>query len=225
MPFDGYPVFQLSPRDVSVKIRRSSRRLPRPSKASDSTTPRRACTEHRPARAGALAAASPPATRLAHPEGFASRTFAETHGNLPERSLLFSAKSRENPFPPFDRTPDSAPKHEAGSTARRSSDGASTATRLAPCRRGLPRPARSPLIAFLRFQRAASPDVPRTRPRPDTLSARRSLDRPGLFHPENARELPPSGRYSARRWEPVSGLHSSHAVEHRAQTTPSASKD
>lgn len=63
MPFGGYPVFRRLLRNQPVKASCSSRRLPRPSRASDSTTPRRATetitTPHCKQHDTALATAEP----------------------------------------------------------------------------------------------------------------------------------------------------------------------
>jgi len=88
-------------------------------------------------------------------------------------------------------------------------------------RRGLPPPARSPLIAFLRFWRAA---LWSRRSSHATEAARASrlsvpLSRPGLFHPGNALELSPSGLCSARRSRPLSRPLPPMPLDDRTQAT------
>ena len=83
MPFDGYPVFRLSPRDAPVTARRSSRRLP---------CPFRALTRSLPACVALRAGFRRPGPCAVRRESDAARS------SPPERSLLFSACWRVGSF-------------------------------------------------------------------------------------------------------------------------------
>jgi len=76
MPFDGFPVFLLSPRGERLNDRRSSRRLPRPFRAFAHSVPAVHCPRQGPARTGSTL------TLL---------------GSPPEHLVLFSACSRKVP--------------------------------------------------------------------------------------------------------------------------------
>jgi hypothetical protein len=83
-----------------------------------------------------------------------------------------------------------------------------------------PEPARS--VSTLSASRACSERTSRMSRSPHAAPHRkRPRSRPGLFHPENAPELSPSGLCSARRSGPVSRTPASHAV---GDSQPSAVK-
>jgi hypothetical protein len=186
-------------------MRRSSRRLPRPSKASDFAAPRRACSgeagSRRPIararqRMAGLRQRSPPVSAAAFLSVRRS-TAHEVEGirRAPrEGRFRFVAEARTLHTRLWNR-------------------GRSLAATLAidgGCQP--PSGARSQ-----RFYALSEPSSPRpwpaaahepkpARSTPTRCATRIPRDRPGLFHPGNARELPPSGLFSRRRSEPVSRL-------------------
>jgi hypothetical protein len=151
MPFGGYPVFRHSPRGQSVKTGRSSRRLPCTSRALPSRLPA-ALQDFQLARVANEASRTLFPADLPPPSACAD----EDERNATALLSISCSTAHEAPWtrPALRQVPRRSPKR----TSQRMSPGeAATEVEATPgfTRRGLPPPARSPLIAFLRFQRAA----------------------------------------------------------------------
>lgn len=210
-----------------VKLGRSSRRLPRPLKASDFATPRRSLSR--------APAGSHRSTRDLQRQAFLSLRRSTTHEAERARTRLSTSLPivvwHAETCPPaagdglrVALLPRRGARNTAFRAEARTTDGFHTEVRKPPrgtltARRGLPPPARSPLVAFLRFQRAAFVQTffPRDRGR-SSFPPERSFSRPGLFHPGNALELPPSRPCSARRSRPLSRPHPPVPLDDRTLT-------
>lgn len=216
MPFVGFPVFPHAPRDPSVKMGRSSPRLPTPSRPPTPNLPAAPCSPERaPKNAAAwneprceqrapLSAACP--AHLPCTASSARRMHADGPAAL--LSLLCPPAHASQVGPPRLTTGERsrAPKR---STSR-------TCSEQAPANRRCPDHGRaevatlrrSPLVAFPRFQRAATVRTT-SQPHEETETVVRAPSQPlrVCLTPETLMGFPPSGLCSTWRSGPVSAPH------------------
>ena len=188
MSFGDCPVFRLAQRGLPAKANRSSRRLPIPSRAFAPSFP--AAIGHRPARLA-------PVRRRRHTAAFLSVCCSSAPTVEGARAVKATRRERgDEARRPRSRTPATRQHPQRGGGCQASTRSPLTAL---PC----PQRAGPQRAAMGRSPRRVAADRSPQRTASDrSVAFGRSLAQPprsppsaspGLFHPGNALELPPSG--------------------------------